>query len=31
VCITLRENAFPTVDVARCMQTAARRGLFRHS
>ncbi len=29
--ITLRENAFPTVDVARCMQTAAARGLFRHS
>jgi hypothetical protein len=28
--ITLRENAFPTVDVARCMQTAAREGLFRH-
>jgi predicted polyphosphate/ATP-dependent NAD kinase len=29
VAITLRENAFPTVDVARCMQTAAREGLFR--
>jgi len=29
--ITLRENAFPTVDVARCMQTAAREGLFRFS
>jgi hypothetical protein len=29
--ITLRENAFPTVDVARCMQTAAAQGLFRHS
>ncbi|HEX6136489.1 MAG TPA: NAD(+)/NADH kinase [Casimicrobiaceae bacterium] len=29
VTITLRENAFPTVDVARCMQTAARDGLFR--
>jgi hypothetical protein len=29
VTITLRENAFPTVDVARCMQTAAREGLFR--
>jgi len=29
--ITLRENAFPTVDVARCMQTAAREGLFRLS
>lgn len=27
--ITLRENAFPTVDVARCLQTAARDGLFR--
>jgi len=26
--ITLRNNAFPTVDVARCMQTAAREGLF---
>jgi predicted polyphosphate/ATP-dependent NAD kinase len=31
VTITLRENAFPTVDVARCMQTAARDGLFRLS
>ena len=29
--ITLRENAFSTVDVARCMQTAARAGLFRLS
>jgi hypothetical protein len=29
--VTLRENAFPTVDVARCMQTAAREGLFRLS
>ena len=29
--ITLRENAFPTVDVARCMQVAAAQGLFRHS
>jgi hypothetical protein len=29
--ITLREDAFPTVDVARCMQTAAREGLFRLS
>jgi len=29
--ITLRENAFPTVDVARCMQAAAREGLFRLS
>lgn len=29
--ITLRENAFPTVDVARCMQIAASQGLFRHS
>ena len=29
--ITLRENAFPTVDVARCMQIAAELGLFRHS
>lgn len=27
--ITLREDAFPTVDVARCMQFAARQGLFR--
>jgi predicted polyphosphate/ATP-dependent NAD kinase len=27
--VTLRENAFFTVDVARCMQTAAREGLFR--
>ncbi len=31
VSVTLRENAFPTVDVARCLQTAAREGLFRHS
>jgi predicted polyphosphate/ATP-dependent NAD kinase len=29
--ITIRENAFPTVDVARCLHTAAREGLFRHS
>jgi ATP-NAD kinase len=29
--VTLREDAFPTVDVARCMQTAAREGLFRLS
>jgi predicted polyphosphate/ATP-dependent NAD kinase len=29
--ITLRENAFPTVDVTRCMQVAARTGLFRRS
>jgi len=28
--ITLRENAFPTVDVAACMQLAAAQGLFRH-
>ena len=28
--ITLRENAFPTVDVARCMQIAAEQGLLRH-
>jgi hypothetical protein len=27
--ITLRENAFPTVDVAACMQFAAGKGLFR--
>jgi predicted polyphosphate/ATP-dependent NAD kinase len=27
--ITLRENAFPTVDVARCMQIAASDGLLR--
>jgi predicted polyphosphate/ATP-dependent NAD kinase len=31
VSITLRDNAFPTVDVARCMHTAAREGLFHHS
>lgn len=31
VSVTLREGAFPTVDVARCMHTAAREGLFRHS
>ena len=31
VTITLRENAFPTVDVARCMQLAASSGLFRLS
>ncbi|MGI9132711.1 MAG: ATP-NAD kinase family protein [Rhodoferax sp.] len=30
VSVTLRENAFPTVDVGRCMQAAARDGLFRH-
>lgn len=29
--ITLRENAFPTVDVARCMQHAAALGLLRQS
>jgi predicted polyphosphate/ATP-dependent NAD kinase len=29
--ITLRENAFPTVDVARCMQIAAAKGLLRLS
>jgi hypothetical protein len=29
--ITLREDAFFTVDVARCMQSAARAGLFRLS
>ena len=29
VTITLRENAFLTVDVSRCMQTAARAGLLR--
>ena len=29
VTITLRENAFLTVDVPRCMQTAARDGLLR--
>lgn len=29
VAVTLRENAFPTVDVARCLQTAAHAGLFR--
>lgn len=29
--ITLRENAFPTVDVARCMQQAATLGLLRQS
>ncbi len=28
--ITLRQNAFPTVDVARCMHLAAQRGLFHH-
>ncbi len=31
VTITLRENAFPTMDVARCMQLAASSGLFRRS
>jgi len=30
VCVTLREDAFLTVDVARCMHAAAREGLFRH-
>jgi predicted polyphosphate/ATP-dependent NAD kinase len=30
VAVTLRKDAFLTVDVARCMQTAARDGLFRH-
>jgi predicted polyphosphate/ATP-dependent NAD kinase len=30
VSVTLRESAFPTVDVSRCMQTAAIEGLFRH-
>jgi hypothetical protein len=29
--ITLRENAFPTVDVARCMHIAACDGLLRLS
>ncbi|MGE5116261.1 MAG: ATP-NAD kinase family protein [Betaproteobacteria bacterium] len=29
VAVTLRENAFPTVDVTRCLQTAAHAGLFR--
>jgi len=29
--VTLREGAFLTVDVARCMRTAASEGLFRHS
>lgn len=29
--ITLRENAFPTVDVAACLQFAADKGLFRLS
>jgi predicted polyphosphate/ATP-dependent NAD kinase len=28
--ITLREDAFPTVDVAACLQLAADQGLFRH-
>jgi hypothetical protein len=28
--ITLREDAFPTVDVAACLQLAADKGLFRH-
>lgn len=28
--LTLRENAFPTVDVARCMHIAACEGLFQH-
>jgi len=30
VTVTLQENAFSTVDVARCMQTAAAQGLFHH-
>lgn len=29
--ITLHENAFPTVDVARCLRLAAQRGLVRRS
>jgi predicted polyphosphate/ATP-dependent NAD kinase len=29
--ITLRDNAFPTVDVARCLHTAACEGLFHRS
>lgn len=29
--LTLRENAFPTVDVARCLHTAACAGLFHRS
>jgi len=29
VTVTLREHAFPTVDVSRCMQIAARTGVFR--
>ena len=29
--ITLRDNAFPTVDVARCMHLAAELGLLRSS
>ncbi len=28
--LTLRDRAFPTVDVTRCLQLAAQRGLFRH-
>ena len=31
VTITLRENAFPTVDIAKCMRVAAAEGLFRHT
>lgn len=31
VSITLRENAFSTVDIAKCMQIAACEGLFRHT
>jgi predicted polyphosphate/ATP-dependent NAD kinase len=31
VSITLRENAFPTVDIAKCMRIAACEGLFRHT
>jgi len=31
VTVTLVDNAFPTVDVARCMHAAAAKGLFRLS
>jgi predicted polyphosphate/ATP-dependent NAD kinase len=31
VSVTLREKAFLTVDIGRCMQLAAAHGLFRHS
>lgn len=31
VSITLRENAFPTVDISKCMRVAACEGLFRHT